>query len=71
MPWGTVTYNSVTNAPFGAQNGFGGLYMNPGDTLWFVNGTDASGTVIPIVEWSLPTPQSGTGAIENNAYVIG
>jgi len=71
MPWGTVTYNSVTTAPFGAINGFGGLYMNPGDTLWFINGTDASATVIPIVEYSIATPQSGTGAIENNSVVIG
>jgi hypothetical protein len=71
MPWGTVTYNSVTTAPFGAQGGFGGLYMNPGDTLQFINGTDATGSVTPIVEYSIATPQSGTGAIENNSYVIG
>ena len=49
--WGTLTYSSPEA---------GGLYMNPGDSLQFVNGTDATGTVIPIVEYAICNAQSGT-----------
>ena len=31
--------------------GIGGLPMNPGDQLNFVNGTDTSATWIAILEW--------------------
>jgi hypothetical protein len=48
--WGTLTYLAPT----------GGLYMNPGDQLWFINGTDASATVVPIVEYGICSPQGGT-----------
>ena len=49
--WGTTTYTTPE---------VGGLYMNPGDSLWFVNGTDATATVIPIVEYAICNPMSGT-----------
>ena len=63
MPWGTVTYNSVTGVPYNASPaGWGGLYMNPGDTLWFINGTDASATVIPIVEYAISDFAAGSVA---------
>lgn len=54
--WGTVTYSSGYAGGGGA--GQGGLYMNPGDTLQFVNGTDATATILPIVEYSV-APTSG------------
>lgn len=55
--WGTVTYSA--GYPGGNAAGQGGLYMNPGDTLQFVNGTDATATVQPIVEYTV-APAAGT-----------
>lgn len=60
LTWGTNTY--VTTAPAAGQTqvgspgvpggvGIGGLPMNPGDQLNFVNGTDTSATWIAILEW--------------------
>jgi len=40
MPWGTTTY--LPGYAGGNQAGIGGLYMNPGDLLYFVSGTDAT-----------------------------
>jgi hypothetical protein len=59
--WGSSTFviGSATGAqisvgpPGGGNAGLGGLPMNPGDVLYFVNGTDASATVIPVVHFSL------------------
>ena len=51
VAWGSATF---TTAPYGGGNaGLGGLPMNPGDVLYFVNGTDASAVTIPIVHFSL------------------
>jgi hypothetical protein len=51
MPWGTVTYTS--GYPGSGAAGQGGLYMNPGDVLYFVNGTDATGTTLATIEYSV------------------
>lgn len=51
--WGTATYTS--GYPGGNAAGQGGLYMNPGDTLQFVNGTDATAVYQAIVQWA-PAP---------------
>lgn len=40
MPWGTTTY--LLGYPGGNAGGVGGLYMNPGDSIAFVSGTDAT-----------------------------
>jgi hypothetical protein len=40
QPWGTTTYSS--GYPGGNLAGQGGLYMNPGDAIAFVSGTDAT-----------------------------
>jgi hypothetical protein len=59
VPLGQV-YQSISlwNNPAYAESG--GLYMNPGDSLWFINGTDASATVIPIIEYAILNPIAGT-----------
>jgi hypothetical protein len=60
LTWGTSTF--VTTAAAAGQIqvgspgvpggvGIGGLPMNPGDSLNFVNGTDTSATWIAIVQW--------------------
>lgn len=49
--WGTGTYTA--GYPGNAQVGIGGLPMNPGDVLYFVNGTDATAVVVPILQYSL------------------
>lgn len=55
--WGTFT---VTASPAGGNNaGQGGLPMNPGDTLQFVNGTDATASLVPIIQYSV-LPPTGT-----------
>jgi hypothetical protein len=61
MVWGTNTFviGSATTgqtsvSPYGGGNaGQGGLPMNAGDVLYFVNGTDATFTTIPIIHYSL------------------
>lgn len=54
MAWGTTTY---TASPAGGNNaGQGGLYMNPGDTLQVIAGTDATGTCSVTLEYSLGAP---------------
>jgi hypothetical protein len=61
LVWGTNTYvttnlgtavgQTQVGYPGGGGAGIGGLPMNPGDSLNFVNGTDASATWIAIVQW--------------------
>ncbi len=48
---GTATYSS--GYPGNASVGFGGIQLNPGDTLYFVNGTDLTAVIQPIVQYSL------------------
>lgn len=48
--WGSATF--TVNPPGGANAGLGGLPMQPGDVLYFVNGTDATATTIPIVHFT-------------------
>ena len=56
--WGTLT---LTASPPGGNNaGQGGLPMNPGDSLQFVNGTDASATTIAVIQYSV---QPNTGIV--------
>ena len=47
MPWGSATFTATNSLPIGQ----GGLPMNPGDTLQFVNGTDATAVYIPVIEY--------------------
>lgn len=57
--WGTNTFVTTAAAagqtqqgvPGGNNAGLAGLPMNPGDTLYFVGGTDTSAVVVPIVQW--------------------
>ena len=65
--WGSNTYVTFTptttaqvqaSPPGGNAAGFGGLPMNPGDVLYFVNGTDATAIVIPVVQYSLQSPNA-------------
>lgn len=57
--WGTNTFVTTAAAagqtqqgvPGGNNAGLAGLPMNPGDTLYFVNGTDTSATWVAIVQW--------------------
>jgi hypothetical protein len=59
--WGTNTYvtgtatgSQIQSGYFGAPGiGFGGLPMNPGDQLYFVNGTDATAIVVPILQYGV------------------
>lgn len=52
--WGTLT---LTASPAGGNNaGQGGLPMNPGDSLQFVNGTDASATTIGVIQYTVQAP---------------
>lgn len=70
LTWGTNSYIAVPGTATGSQIqvgvagggnvGLGGLPMNPGDVLYFVNGTDATATVIPVVQWGY---QPVTGSI--------
>lgn len=48
---GTAVGQTQQGYPGGGGAGLGGLPMNPGDQLYFVNGTDASATWIAIVQW--------------------
>jgi hypothetical protein len=54
--WGTATFS--IGPPGGANAGLGGLPMNPGDQLYFVNGTDATATTLPVVQWQLQAPNA-------------
>jgi hypothetical protein len=59
LVWGTNTFVTTAAAagqtqqgvPGGNNAGLGGLPMNPGDSLNFVNGTDTSATWIAIIQW--------------------
>lgn len=60
--WGTTTYvtgtasvaNQVSQGYPGAPGaGFGGFPMNPGDQLYFVNGTDATATWVASIQYGL------------------
>jgi hypothetical protein len=48
---GTATYS--LGYPGNASAGFGGIQINPGDQVYFVNGTDATAVVVPILQYSL------------------
>jgi hypothetical protein len=72
--WGTNTYIAAPGTATGAQTqvgypggqnlGLGGLPMNPGDVLYFVNGTDTTATFVPIIQYSVaPGPGPGLGGI--------
>ncbi len=56
--WGTQTFSSASGVPGAPGIGFGGLPMNPGDVLYFVGGTDATATVIPVIQYGVQ-PVSG------------
>lgn len=51
--WGTQTFSSASGVPGAPGIGFGGLPMNPGDQLYFVNGTDATATVVPVLQYGI------------------
>lgn len=63
LTWGTNSYIAVpgtatgsqiqVGTPGGQNVGLGGLPMNPGDVLYFVNGTDATVTVIPTIQYGI------------------
>jgi hypothetical protein len=48
---GLTTYTA--GYPGNASVGFGGIQLNPGDTIQFVNGTDATAVTIPQLQYSL------------------
>jgi hypothetical protein len=48
---GLTTYTA--GYPGNASVGFGGIQLNPGDTLYYVNGTDATATVHAFTQYSL------------------
>jgi hypothetical protein len=50
LVWGSATFSVAP--PGGANAGLGGLPMQQGDVLYFVNGTDATATTIPIVHFT-------------------
>lgn len=51
--WGTQTFSSAA-FPTGAPGvGFGGLPLNVGDVLYFVNGTDATAVIVPTLQVSV------------------
>lgn len=56
--WGTTTY--AIGYPGGNAGGQGGLYMNPGDTLNFTSGTDATWAGQVVLQYSVGAP---TGAV--------
>ena len=51
--WGSATYSSASGYPGAPGIGFGGLPMNPGDQLYFVNGTDATAIFIPVLQYGV------------------
>lgn len=70
LTWGTNTYIASPGTATGSQiqvgmpgagnAGLSGLPMNPGDQLYFVNGTDATAVIVPTVQWGYA---AGTGNI--------
>ena len=59
LAWGTQTFTQ-SGYPGGQGIGLGGLPVKPGDVLYFVGGTDATASVVPILQYSL---QGVTGNI--------
>jgi hypothetical protein len=55
---GTATGSQIQSGYPGGGVGFGGLPMNPGDALYFVNGTDATAATTCILQYGL-APTSG------------
>jgi hypothetical protein len=55
---GTATYTA--GYPGNAGAGFGGIQLNGGDQIYFVNGTDATAVLVPTIQYSL---QGVTGNI--------
>lgn len=63
LTWGTNSYIAVPGTATSSQIqvgvagggniGLGGLPMNPGDVLYFVNGTDATATIIPVLQYGI------------------
>jgi hypothetical protein len=51
--WGTNTFLLANGVPGAPGAGYGGLPMNPGDVLYFVNGTDATSVIIPIIQYGV------------------
>jgi len=52
--WGTQTFTASNQGPPGAPGiGLGGLLMNEGDVISFVNGTDATATTRCLVQYSV------------------
>lgn len=64
--WGTSTFVSGTATGAQIQSGypgavgigFGGLPMGIGDVLYFVNGTDATALVLPVVQFTYDSNQA-------------
>ena len=52
LPWGTQTF-TASGYPGGGGIGIGGLPINPGDVLYFVNGTDATASIVPVLQLSV------------------
>ena len=48
--WGTTTYTSLAGA---GTVGQGGLYMNPGDEIYFVSGTEATAAAQIWIQYSV------------------
>jgi hypothetical protein len=63
-PPGTATGSQIAVGYPGGQNvGLGGLPVQPGDVLYFVNGTDATAVFVPILQYSVaPGPGAGLGS---------
>jgi hypothetical protein len=53
--WGTATY-SYGYPGGGAGGGQGGFPMNPGDSIYFVSGTDATATATIYMQYSVSPP---------------
>src|SRR5277367_3908031 len=54
MPWGTTTY--LSGYAGGNAAGQGGLYMNPGDAIAFITGTDATWAGGAMIQYSVLPP---------------
>lgn len=74
LTWGTNTYVALPGTATGSQMqvgvpggqnvGLGGLPINPGDVLYLVNGTDATASIVPILQVSVaPGPGAGLGSV--------
>lgn len=51
--WGTNTFLSNAYPPGAPGVGLGGLPMQAGDVLYFVNGTDATSTTVAAIQYSV------------------